>query len=88
MADRVTMQQVTDWIERNKERTWNVSLKGKRSFEIKYLDFVLDTRMMLVFRIASRGCVDMEADYREDFKGSILDLLEYKLNASQKKGSK
>lgn len=83
MAEPVTMQQLTDWVEKNKHRTWNhdsmFKSKKRSSFEIKYIDFTLDTRDMKVFGIRTRSFADLAVDFREDFDGNILELLEQKL---------
>lgn len=86
MAEPVTMAQLTEWVEKNKHRTWNIPRSFKkedgykqRTFEIKYIDFVLDTRDMKVFRLSTRSFANLECDFREDFNGTILDLLEHKL---------
>lgn len=83
MAKAVTMQQLTDWVEKNKHRTWNHKLFMEQtnmpSMEIKYLRFNLDTRDMKVFNVISdRG--NVMADFRDEFDGDILELLETKLD--------
>ena len=85
-ARPVSMQELTDWVEKNKHRTWHFENFGNGpSLEIKYLDFCLDTRDMKVFTIGVRGLgEDFSCDFREEFDGSILDLLEHKLDQEKK----
>lgn len=54
--------------------------KEKRSIgAIKYIDPVLDTRTMTIFNVKTRGWGNYSADFREEYDGDILDLLEYKI---------
>lgn len=84
MAEAVSVEQLAAWIKKNEHRTWshaNIS-KGKKmsTFEVKYIDFCLDTRDMKIFRLSTRSFSNVEADFREDFDGNILELLEKKLD--------
>lgn len=77
----MTLDEVNQWIKRNTLRTWSFPNFGKENstLEIKYFRFNLDTRDMKIFRIEIDGFADKVADFREDFDGTILELLESKL---------
>jgi len=92
MAHEVTLKQLSDWIEKNKHRTWNHDYhfgpekKGETTFEMKYIRFNLDTRDMRIFAIQTDGFGELKVDFREDDKDwTILDLLEFKLDQRRKK---
>lgn len=89
MAKPVTIEQLGAWVKKNEHRTWNISnwKKGakQRTFEVKYIDFTLDTRDMKIFRLSTRSFADLEADFREEFDGTILELLEDKLEKWNKR---
>lgn len=85
MANAITMQQLTDWVQANQHRTWiKRSLLGfstPKTMEIKYLRFNLDTRDMKIFHISAKGFAgDFQLDTRDDDEpGNLLDRLEAKL---------
>lgn len=89
MAKEVTVLELADWIEKNKHRCWAWDdpeymkiPRSKKTLEIKYLNFSLDTRDMKIFHIDIRGAGDdFAVDFRDDNNNekSILDLLELKL---------
>jgi len=84
MSEPVTMQQLTDWVEKNRHRTWNFDEKNMRkklTMEIKYLHFTLDTRDMKIFHLSTRGAgIEFDVDFRDEFTGTILESLEKKLD--------
>lgn len=85
------MQELTDWIERNKWRTWNWENKmaGKDlTLEIKYLEFSLDTRDLTVWSVSASGLgggdtVVSIRDTSDTGRITILDELESKLNKAR-----
>lgn len=88
MAKEITVSELGAWVEKNKHRVWGWEdpefwkiPDKKRTMEIKYLHFELDTRDMKIFHIAIRGAgPDREVDFRDDKKDwSLLELLESKL---------
>jgi hypothetical protein len=97
-AKEITPAQFMEWVEKNKHRTWHredhegnmLHNLPPRTHEIKYLRFSLtfnlDTRDMMIFSISSEGMNDdLSADCREEFDGTILDLLEHKLELCKQK---
>ena len=90
MSERrsVTMNQLTEWLETNKFRTWQFENFGEdhATLEIKYLRFNLDTRDMKIFRISIDGIgEDKAVDFRDKFDGNILDQLSSMLKPQEKK---
>lgn len=95
MTKAVLFSEVVAWVEKNKHRTWHREdaegnfLPGlHRTNEIKYFTFHLDTRDMRVYHIVAEGYDDLEvvASEKEDgFEGTILDLLDQKLNEAYKR---
>jgi hypothetical protein len=83
MAREVTLQELQDWIEKNKHRTWNHSQDTtfeKRTLECKYIRFSLDTTDMKIFHIDVAGLGNSSIHFRDDDKDwSVLDLLDSKL---------
>lgn len=88
MAREITLSDLQRWLEKNKHRVWawedpafwDIPEK-KKTLEIKYMSFRLDTRDMKIFRIDTDGagpdhCVDIRDD---KIDWSLLDLLESKL---------
>lgn len=88
MAKEVTLQQLSEWVAKNENRTWSRSDLvdyTKRTLEMKYIRFNLDTRDMMIFRVDTDSDRGVSADFREEFDGNILELLESKLDAYKKK---
>ena len=80
----VTLQQLQDWVKANEGRTWywdRLDKAQKLSLEIKYLIFSLDTRDMEVWKISVDGANDIHVRDGEDFDGTILELLDKKLDS-------
>lgn len=82
----VTLQELSDWVEKNKERTWHFEgfkdHKKERTLEIKYLSFSLDTRDMMVWTVEVEGMGGSVYSVRDDSKDderTILDDLTSKL---------
>lgn len=84
-AKPVTMQELTDWVKANEHRTWHwpkITNGLKSTMEIKYLSFSLDTRDMEVWSISVEGAgPDYHACDKDEFDGTILELLESKLES-------
>lgn len=80
-ARAVTLVELNDWLEKNKKRTWHLmeGWKEGSTHEIKYLYPSFDTRDMKIFHIEAQPC-DIHVNFRDEFNGTILDLLENKLN--------
>lgn len=77
----VTIQELTKWLRKNEHRTWAFENFGKKgsTLEIKYLDFSIDTRDGMIWRVAIRGSGADEVAIRDDNerdKKTILDKLE------------
>lgn len=88
MAKEVSLSQLREWIKKNEGRTWfwrGPTPHEKRTLEIKYLTFSLDTRDMRVFHIKVRGLGDeFTVDFRDDKKDwTLLDLLQSKLKSDE-----
>lgn len=94
MAKPVTLQQLTDWVAKNIDKTWftghsdmgfegmnegGFSGKPGATPLIKYISPVFDCRDMKVFRIEFRGSMEETVvDFRDEFDGDILELFESK----------
>jgi hypothetical protein len=93
MAKEVSLQELVDWVKKNEHRTWwrgpkqDLSGFDKRTLEMKYLRFNLDTRDMKVFSISVEGFTDTSGvDFREDDRDwTVLDLLEAKLDKARER---
>lgn len=83
-AAPVTVKQLADWVEKNKSRTWNWPSIGKGkelTLEMKYIYFSLDTRDMEIWYIRTEGGGHpIEVSDKDEFDGTILDLLEKRLD--------
>lgn len=84
-AKAVSLKEFTDWIDKNIHRTWNhgpkMSKLMSRSLEIKYFYPSIDTRDMKVFHIRISGWGDdWDVNHCDKFDGTILELLEKKLD--------
>lgn len=83
MAHEITLQELQQWIDKNQHRTWKHNSNvptDRRTLEVKYLRFSLDTRDMKIFNIVTDGFGDCSADFRDDDKDwTLLDLLDSKL---------
>jgi len=77
-AKPITLKELNEWIKKNKKRTWFLK-EMPTTFEVKYLRFSLDTRTMTIFNIQTESFKNLTVDYREKFDGTILDLLDHKL---------
>jgi hypothetical protein len=79
----ITPKEFVEWVKNNEHRTWSFR-KGwgqGGTHEIKYLRFHLDTRDMKIYRVEMNGLgMEEVADFREDFDGNLLELMEHKLN--------
>ncbi len=89
MSKPVNLQQLRDWLNANEHRTWNhrayMGIGGgkKKTFEIKYLHFTLDTRDGKIFQLSGRGLSgEFAIDFRDDEKEwTLLEALEERLRA-------
>jgi len=88
-AKTITPKQLMEWVKTNEHRTWSLR-KGwgtGGTHEVKYLRFHLDTRDMKIYRIDVDGLgMEEAADFREEFDGNLLELLEYKLKIYRERG--
>lgn len=93
-ARSVTMKQLSDFIKENLHVTWFHGAGGcfstegreKKGFPaFKYFYPSLDTRTMDIFHIKTDK---FEVDFREEFDGTILDLLLHKMNEWRKPDEK
>lgn len=81
----VSMQELTDWVEKNKNHTWYMGDGGgydaivdpdkPGSIAIKYLTFSLDTRDMKVYHVNAER-LGVKCDFRDPGEGTILDKLD------------
>lgn len=88
-AEAVSLKEFVKWIDKNINRTWNHGPKlrdfGKRTLEVKYFYPSIDTRDMKVFYINTSGWGDINVSHSEEFDGTILELLEKKLDERKAK---
>lgn len=84
-ARSVSMKEFGTWIKENLHKTWYLGEGGAFSKEgrakggspqIKYFYPSIDTRTMDIYHIKTNY---HEVDFREEFPGTILDLLEHKV---------
>lgn len=87
MAKAVLLSELVQWVENNKHRTWHREDENgnfihglKRSGEVKYFTFQLDTRDMRVYHVTADGFEVTSASEGEEFEGTVLELLEKKLD--------
>jgi hypothetical protein len=89
-ARSVTLKEFSDWIKEHLHMTWFLGEGGAFSTQgrekdggpyIKYFYPSLDTRTMKIFHIKTNY---HEVDFREEFDGTILDLLLHKINEWRK----
>jgi len=95
MAKSVTLKQFSEWLQQIEHRTWShrwflphkfpeIDREGKKhTREVKYfypkMEFSLDTRDWRVFHIQTRD-PELQANQSDDFEGTILELLETKMD--------
>lgn len=84
-AKAVSLRRLHEWLGTNAHLTWYMGeyperCKHERTIgPIKYIDPVFDTRTGDIFTLSTRGWGNYKVDFREEFDGDILDLLEYKI---------
>lgn len=86
-AREVLLSELHNWLKENSELTWHhgSELYGKGGFGqktcpvIKYIHPHLDTRDMKIYHLTTSGVGNYCVDFREEFDGTILDLLKYKI---------
>jgi hypothetical protein len=82
-TEAITPKQFTDWVRDNEHRTWSLRKGWSEggTHEVKYFRFNLDTRDMRIYRIEADCGYNrtVVADFREEFQGNLLELLEKKL---------
>lgn len=90
-AQVVSLKQFHEWLKENLHLTWYVGTGGCFSAEgrekggwpaFKYFYPSFDTRTMDIYYIKTDR---YEADFREEFNGTILDLLIHKMKAAELK---
>ena len=85
-AKPVSLKRLHEWLQKNCHKTWYLGeypeqCKEKRTIgAVKYIEPVFDTRTMNIFHLSTRGWGRYEVDFREEFDGDILDLLEHKID--------
>lgn len=89
-AKAVSLAQLHNWLKENNHLTWHLGSEvyGQGAFgskhidkgpHIKYIYPNLDTRSMQIFSLRAEGFLHYVVDFREEFDGTILDLLVYKI---------
>lgn len=84
-AKPVSLKRLHEWLQKNCHLTWYMGEYPEQCEHdrtigpIKYIDPVFDTRTMTIFTLSTRGWGNYSVDFREEFDGDILDLLEYKI---------
>jgi hypothetical protein len=89
-AKPVSLVQLHQWLKENSHLTWHLGSEvyGQGAFgskhtdkgpHIKYVYPNLDTRSMEIFSLRAEGFLHYVVDFREEFDGTILDLLVHKI---------
>lgn len=88
-AREVSLGELHNWLKENSHLTWCLNKNyGPGAFGssheeaspiIKYIYPYFDTRDMHIYHINTEGFGKYAVDFREEFDGTILDLLLYKI---------
>ena len=86
MARSVTLVELDNWLNKNKHLTWFIGQGGgfdsrneKAKSLIKYIYPSFDARTMDIFAIEVTGVTNFTISSSDDFKGSLIELMEVKL---------
>jgi hypothetical protein len=79
-AKAVSLREWNNWLKENSKLTWHVDGYGPDGVRaIKYMSPQFDTRTMKIYHISTSGIGNYCVDFREEFPGTILDLLAHKI---------
>lgn len=81
-ARPVTLKECHEWLKKHESHTWshNRKVTSKRPYlAIKYIEFGMDTRDWVVWKITGSGTEEFSVTTHDEFDGTILELLEERL---------